>query len=201
SSALIPRTAFTSELASLLRRFLNLAKKRSTYVISPYKVACTDTHEAIPFCPPKVLDITVDLQPKFPKFLSTVVIDISATQLGAELKQAEYPVLCVSRLLSQADRGYSKAQKNSLVVYLNTVSTVRRRTQKLPVLSIKGDQSIGAKSHCEESYIGRTGRCLISREKERLPNMLTPSATAWRCVQWTASSKLAIEVVLLTVYK
>ncbi|KAA3680405.1 uncharacterized protein DEA37_0003061 [Paragonimus westermani] len=60
---------------------------------------------------------------------------------------------------------------------------VLARTQKLPVPSIKGDQPIGATSHCvyqftcncNESYIGRTERCLISRVKEHLPNWVQNS--------------------------
>ncbi|KAA3670823.1 uncharacterized protein DEA37_0012719 [Paragonimus westermani] len=54
---------------------------------------------------------------------------------------------------------------------------VLARTQKLPVVSIKADQPIAATSHCvyqftcncDESYIGRTERCLISRVKKHLP--------------------------------
>ena len=51
------------------------------------------------------------------------------------------------------------------------------RPQTLPSPSIKGNQSVGAKSHCiyqftcdcGNSYIGRTDRCLKSRIKEHLP--------------------------------
>ena len=51
------------------------------------------------------------------------------------------------------------------------------RTQTLPLPSTKGNQSVGAKSHCiyqftcdcGNSYIGRTDRCLKSRIKEHLP--------------------------------
>ena len=54
---------------------------------------------------------------------------------------------------------------------------VINRTQRLPLPSIKGEQAVGAKSHCiyqftcdcGDSYIGRTDRCLSSRIKEHLP--------------------------------
>ncbi|KAA3679819.1 uncharacterized protein DEA37_0004411 [Paragonimus westermani] len=56
-------------------------------------------------------------------------------------------------------------------------------TQKLPLPSVKGDQLIGATSHCAyqfvcncgESYIGRTESCLSSRVKEHLPKWVQKS--------------------------
>ena len=54
---------------------------------------------------------------------------------------------------------------------------VINKTQRLPLPLIKGNQPVGAKSHCiyqftcdcGDSYIGRTDRCLKSRIKEHLP--------------------------------
>ncbi|KAA3678481.1 uncharacterized protein DEA37_0008693 [Paragonimus westermani] len=69
------------------------------------------------------------------------------------------------------------------IIRPSTELCVLARIQKLPVPSIKGDQPIGATSHCvyqfacncNESYIGRTERCLISRVKEHLPKWVQNS--------------------------
>ncbi|KAA3680386.1 uncharacterized protein DEA37_0014864 [Paragonimus westermani] len=79
----------------------------------------------------------------------------------------------------------SQRLRNSIKRTFNAAELrVIARTQKLPVPSIKGDQPIGATSHCVyqfvcncgESYIGRTERCLISRMKEHLPKWVQKSA-------------------------
>ena len=57
------------------------------------------------------------LRPFSPKLLSTVITDASPTGIGAVLEQDGHPVLCISRRLSSAERGYSQTQREALAVF------------------------------------------------------------------------------------
>ena len=48
---------------------------------------------------------------------STLITDASPTGIGAVLEQDGYPVICVSRKLSAAEKGYSQTQREALAVY------------------------------------------------------------------------------------
>ncbi|KAA3675200.1 uncharacterized protein DEA37_0011011, partial [Paragonimus westermani] len=85
---------------------------------------------------------------------------------------------------SEPDKQTTQRLRKSIKRTFNAAELrVIARIQKLPLPSIKGDQPIGATSHCVyqfvcncgESYIGRTERCLISRMKEHLPKWVQKS--------------------------
>jgi transposase InsO family protein len=57
------------------------------------------------------------LRPFSPALKSTVITDASPVGLGAILEQDGYPVICISRRLSSAERGYSQTQREALAVF------------------------------------------------------------------------------------
>ena len=59
----------------------------------------------------------VVLKPFSPKIHSTLITDASPIGLGAVLEQEGRPVVCISRLLSKAEQGYSQTQREALAVY------------------------------------------------------------------------------------
>lgn len=63
-------------------------------------------------------DITngISLQSFQPGLNSRVIVDASEVGLGAVLEQQDLPILCISRRLSQTEKGYSQTQKEALAI-------------------------------------------------------------------------------------
>ena len=57
------------------------------------------------------------LQPFSPKLHTSVITDASPTGIGAILEQEGKPVICISRRLSDAEKGYAQTQREALAVY------------------------------------------------------------------------------------
>ena len=57
------------------------------------------------------------LRPFSVSVLPVLITDASSDGLGAVLEQEGRPVICISRQLSKAERGYSQTQKEALGIY------------------------------------------------------------------------------------
>ena len=58
----------------------------------------------------------ITLQSYNPNSSSRVIVDASEVGLGAILEQNDLPILCISRRLNKAERGYSQTQKEALAI-------------------------------------------------------------------------------------
>lgn len=124
SDAASPKTL--DELRSLMgslqyySRFIpSFARKAESLfsIISSNQFIWTDEHEHTLRSLLQFLATDAVLRPFSPQLKSTVITDASPTGIGAVLEQEGHPVLCISRRLSPAERGYSQTQREALAVY------------------------------------------------------------------------------------
>ncbi|CAL8071465.1 unnamed protein product [Calicophoron daubneyi] len=77
----------------------------------------TSNHEKVLRLLLEFLKTDAILRPFSPKLHTTVITDASPTGIGAVLEQEGKPVVCISRRLSDAEKGYAQTQREALAVY------------------------------------------------------------------------------------
>ncbi|GAA50669.1 retrovirus-related Pol polyprotein from transposon 17.6 [Clonorchis sinensis] len=121
-----PSPTNLQELRSLLAalqyysRFIpNFAKHASCLfgVIVANQFSWSSNHEKMLRALLGYLQTSAVLKPFSTKHHSTAITDASSTGIGASFEQCGRPVICISRRLSKAERGYSKIQQGPITVY------------------------------------------------------------------------------------
>ncbi|GAA54023.1 retrovirus-related Pol polyprotein from transposon 17.6 [Clonorchis sinensis] len=97
----------------------NFAKHASVlFDVTPAnQFSWSSNHEKMLPALPSHLRTAAVLKPFSTKHHSTVIIDASPTGIEAVLEACGRPVICISRRLSKAERGYSQTQREARAVY------------------------------------------------------------------------------------